>query len=74
MKIRVDQVSVGSLKKPSKEFLAKIKQLEAIFQKNNGTKISDRRNLQKHLVEKSKAVYIPERIKSFTLNTGFTSV
>uniref|UniRef100_Q7M4J6 P element homolog (Lu-P1 element) n=1 Tax=Lucilia cuprina TaxID=7375 RepID=Q7M4J6_LUCCU len=61
----VDEVSKGSLKKPSNFFLQKIKSLEVVFYNVNGREISHRTNLRQHLLNESSYVDLPERIKQF---------
>lgn len=61
----VDQVSKGSLKKPSSTFLSQVKKMELIFHKINGLEIAHCRNLNKRLVEKSGSIDLPEHVKRF---------
>lgn len=61
----VDQISKGFLKKPTVEFLHKIKELDLIFNDVNEKEISHKPNLHKDLVEKSLHIDLPEKIKEF---------
>ena len=55
----VDQVSKGSLKKPSNGFLNNIKLLESVFNKHDKSEICHDRFLRKRLIEKSRSIPIP---------------
>ena len=59
----VDQVSKGYLKKPTKQFVLKLKKLELIFYNINGNNISHSRNLKKLLIERSQFIELPEDAK-----------
>lgn len=61
----VDQLSKGSLVKPSNTFVDKITSLEKLFKKRNKFNISHRPQLHRKLVEASKNVDLPEKVRSF---------
>lgn len=60
----VDEVAKGALKKPSNDFLEKIKKLEKIFYIRNGDKISHDPNILQDLVQCSTSIDLADNIKS----------
>ena len=60
----VDQVAKGYLKKPTKQFVSKLKKLEFIFYNINRNNISHSRNFKKLLIGRSQLIELPVDAKN----------
>lgn len=65
-------VSKGYLNKPENDFVIKIKSLENIFNNINKNEICHKPKLHHRLLQSSKSIELPDKIKSFLFQVPYS--